>query len=105
MESRREVWKSSSGTLEESCMIWVHRMIWCMPGSFNMLRSWVATGFGRSSVDAGWSRKVSSDLTVSGDHLQRLLMKVQWLVPPDDQMAAFQETVGLSGVWNFFLRL
>ena len=70
-----------------------------------MLRSWVASRFGRSGVDAGWSRKVSSDLPVSGAYLQRLLMKVQWLVPPDDPMAAFQETVGLSGVWNFFLRL
>src|SRR6266508_609032 len=28
-ESRREVWKNSSGTLEESCMIRVHRMIRC----------------------------------------------------------------------------
>src|SRR6266540_2120062 len=28
-ESRREVWKSSSGTLEESCVIRVHRMIRC----------------------------------------------------------------------------
>src|SRR5438105_2701940 len=28
-ESTCEVWKSSSGTLEESCAIWVHRMIRC----------------------------------------------------------------------------
>ena len=70
-----------------------------------MLKSWVATRFGRSGVNAGWSRKVSSDLPVSRAHLQRLLSKVQRLVPPDDPMAAFQEIVGLSGVWNFFLRL
>ena len=63
------------------------------------------TRFGRSGADAGWSRKDSLDLPVSGAHLQRLLTKVQRLVPPDDPMAAFQETVGLSGVWNFFLRL
>ena len=54
-----------------------------------MLRSWVATSFERSDVDAGWSRKVSSDLPVSGAHLQRLLTKVQRLVPPDDPMASF----------------
>ena len=70
-----------------------------------MLRSWVATRFRRSGGDAGWSRKVSSDLPVSGAHLQRLLTKVQRLVPPDDLMTAFQETVELSVVWNFFLRL
>ena len=65
----------------------------------------MATHFGRSGVDARWSRKVSSYLPMSEAHLQRLLMKVQRLVPPDDPMAAFQETVGLFGVWNFFLRL
>ena len=58
----------------------------------------MVTRFGSSGVDAGWSRKVSSDLPMSGAHLQRLLTKVQRLVPPDDPMAAFQETVGLSGV-------
>ena len=65
----------------------------------------MAKRFGRSGVDTGWSRKVSSDLPVSGAHLQWLMTKVQRLVPPDDPMAAFQETVGLSGVWNFFLHL
>ena len=70
-----------------------------------MLRSWVATFYGRFDVDAGRSRKVPSDLPVSGVHLQRLLTKVQRLVPPDDPMSAFQETIELSGVWNFFLRL
>ena len=50
----------------------------------------MATRFGRSGVDAGWSRKVPSDLPVSGAHLQLLLTKFQWLVPPDDPMAAFR---------------
>ena len=63
-----------------------------------MLRSWVATFFGRSGADAGRSRKVSSDLPVRGAHLQRL-------VPLDDPMTSFLEHAGSSGEWNFFLRL
>ena len=70
-----------------------------------MLRNKMATHFGRSGVDTGWSRNVLLDLPVNGAHLHRLLTNVQRLVPPDDPMAAFQETVGLSGVWNFFLHL
>ena len=54
----------------------MRRMIRCMAMSFNMLRSWVATFFGRSGVDAGRSRKVPSDFSVCGAHLQRLLQKV-----------------------------
>src|SRR5438105_12597010 len=98
-------WTSySGGCVPLTSLRSMRRMIRCVAGSFNMLRSWVATRFRRSGADAGWSRKVSLDLPVSGAHLQRLLMKVQQLVPPDDPVAAFQETVGLFGVWNFFLR-